>query len=450
MTPLYEWQVDPRPYGKEQLERLCAYLDDVWMSRRQYLDIGEDEPVSNSQRFVDLLFDGTIKARNYVGVLQFEGKRLEIAPKILQDRNTGISWKQHLLFWLGYCHRIRFPFSIAELAAIDFDDLLELLIYIFAHFSAEVLGRQPFHSYTNVVEEIVYLKGRLAFDDYIRNNLATGRWQHFTCEHQPLIYDNGFNRIIKYVTRRLMMVTENTVNQEKLGEILHLLDEVTDVECSASDCDRVKLNALFDEHQKILDLCKLYLSSQMIDTTAADSHNFCFLVPMEYVFEDFLLTFLTTHFPQYHVRQQHEAWLAMAGDRRVFKMVNDAYIPGRVILDAKYKIRSKADGLKGGVSQVDMYQMLAYSVIRNCDQVLLLYPYHPVADVNNATVTFSIQAPMLNKPVRITAVNVDICFARLADAQAIMKERLGQVMTGAGEQESSCPGGSFIAGSPPG
>ncbi len=417
------------------MKRLCAYLDDAWKSRYQYVELEEDERVSEEQRFFDFFVDGTIKARNYVGVLQFEGKRIEILPKILQQRDMGVGWKQHLLFWLGYCKRIRFPFSVAELATIEMEDLLELLIYIFSNYSAEVLSGQPFYSYTKIKEEIPYLKGRLAFDEYLVNNLATGRWQHFTCEHQPLIYDNLFNRIVKYVTRRLLLVTENPLNQEKLGELIHLLDEVTDLECSASDCERVTMNALFGEHQNILAICQLYLSGRMIDTATADSNNFCFLVPMEYVYEDFLMTFLATHFPEYGVRQQSEAWLAATGGISVFKMKNDAFIPNRCIIDAKYKLRTKNDGLKGGISQADMYQMLAYAIKRNCEQVLLLYPYHPGPDVNNATETFSIQASMLHKTVHILALNVDVCFEQLAVAEIRMKERFKDVLILAGLEE---------------
>ncbi|MBK6989184.1 MAG: hypothetical protein IPH33_13750 [Bacteroidetes bacterium] len=56
-------------------------------------------------------------------------------------------------------------------------------------------------------------------------------------------------------------------------------------------------------------------------------------------------------------------------------MRNDIYIDELLIIDTKYKIRSNDDGLKAGVSQSDLYQMVSYAIRRNCKNVLLLYPY---------------------------------------------------------------------------
>lgn len=48
----------------------------------------------------------------------------------------------------------------------------------------------------------------------------------------------------------------------------------------------------------------------------------------------------------------------------------------KVIVDTKYKIRSKEDqnDAKKGIAQSDMYQMTAYALRRACTYVLLLYP----------------------------------------------------------------------------
>ena len=75
---------------------------------------------------------------------------------------------------------------------MQFDDFLELLIYIFANYTSEILASQPFQAYQTVDKELPYLKGSLSFDNYTKHNLSTGNWQHFYCIHQPFEYDNHY------------------------------------------------------------------------------------------------------------------------------------------------------------------------------------------------------------------------------------------------------------------
>ena len=78
-----------------------------------------------------------------------------------------------------YCRKIKFPFSLASISKLDFDSYLELLIYVFANYTEEILSQQPFQAYQKVEEETTFLKGRLSFDNYTKHNLITGKWQNF-------------------------------------------------------------------------------------------------------------------------------------------------------------------------------------------------------------------------------------------------------------------------------
>jgi McrBC 5-methylcytosine restriction system component len=52
---------------------------------------------------------------------------------------------------------------------------------------------------------------------------------------------------------------------------------------------------------------------------------------------------------------------------------------GRVLLitDTKWKrIVGEVFNPKGGASEVDVYQMMAYAQVYDCDRVMLLYPHH--------------------------------------------------------------------------
>lgn len=429
---LFEWHSASFSGDQSKLQGFVSYLSGVWQNRSRYVESAE-EPTEEEQqeeriqlqRFFDFTIDGKISARNYVGVVQYDGIRIEVYPKIFAgDETENIKlWQLNMLYWLSYCRKVKFPFSIADVSRLQFDDFLEVLIYIFANFTEEVISSQPFQAYQSTAEETPFLKGRILFEEYAKANLITGKWQKFYCNHQPFVYDNLFNRIVKYVTKRLLAISENYLNQERLNEILFILNDVSDISCCASDCDKVKLNPLFAEHKQILDLCRLYLSNQVIDLEDEDSNNFCFLLPMEYIFEDFIFGFVSDKWPALNIRSQSTDYLALNKDTFVFQIRNDIYIPDKLILDTKYKIRSNDDGLKAGVGQSDLYQMISYALRRNCKNVLLLYP----EAVNSSAIdaTFSIPSAMLSgEDIKIDVRSINIIFNNLQDADMTMKSRI--------------------------
>ena len=432
---LFEWRSERFVIGEEKLSAFIKYLSVVWENRKKYDEKEElseeewQEEKIQKQRFFDFTIDEKISARNYVGVVQFDGVRVEVYPKIFafeEERNEK-KWQLNLLFWLSYCRKIKFPFTSADLSKIDFENFLELLIYVFANFTHDTLSIQPFQTYQNVEEETNFLKGSLSFENYTKNNLVTGKWQNFYCKYQPFLYDNQFNRIVKYVTKRLLKISENDVNKYKLNEILFLLDEVTDNSISSSDCDKVQLNSLFSDHKKILDLCKLYLSNQVLDMNSDESENFCFLIPMEYVFEDFIYGFISEKWYHLNMVNQSKSYLATSQGEKVFQIKNDIYIKNKLIIDTKYKVRYAGDGLKAGVSQSDLYQMVSYAIRRNCSDVLLLYPF--VHSKINQSSSFKIPSEMLNDNIKIEVKNIDISFEDICSASELIEGRIIDLIT---------------------
>jgi 5-methylcytosine-specific restriction enzyme subunit McrC len=427
---LFEWQSAFLDATQDETNRLVEYLAGVWSNRQRYVtqeeNLSEEEIHERDiqkQRFFDFTIDGKISARNYVGLVQFEGRRIEVYPKIFaNDISLDFQrWQLNLLYWLTYCRKIKFPFTKGNVSHFQFDDFLELLIYIFANYVQEVISSQPFQSYQSVEEETAFLKGRLSFDRYVTQNLATGKWQNFHCTYEPFVYDNLFNRIVKLVTQKLNSISKNSLNKEKLNEILFLLDDVSDTLCTASDCEKVRLNPLHDDHGSVLQLCKLFLSKEVIDLEGKDESNFCFLVPMEYVFEDFIYGFVSQKWPLLDIRSQSSTYLATRSGNNVFLIKNDLYVPNKLVLDTKYKIREATD-LKAGVNQSDMYQMVSYALRRSCNTVMLLYPQTNIA--SDTDIEFKIASNMLNQPIRIHAKSVDITFSDLQQADELMAARI--------------------------
>ena len=193
---LFEWHSESFEGYKNRIPAFVEYLSGVWQNRNRYIELAEDvseeeqqEQRIQKQRFFDFTVDGKISARNYVGVVQYEGIRIEVYPKIFADDETENvkKWQLNLLYWLSYCRKIKFPFSFADVTKLKFDDYLELLIYVFANYTEEIISQQPFQAYQKVEEETTFLKGRLSLK-IIPNIISQQASGKTSIVHTSLLY----------------------------------------------------------------------------------------------------------------------------------------------------------------------------------------------------------------------------------------------------------------------
>lgn len=390
---------------------LKTYLSEVWQNRLKYQSFENLEDNASAKSYERIFhFDGNqLRAKNYIGFIQYQDLRINIYPKIVAQQPQKEEIISKVLYWLSYSNRLQFPFSEISLQQQPFDDWLEAYIYLFAQHAREVLSTQPYHTYQEVVEETSFLRGSLAISEYIQSNLSTGRHQYFQSRHEPFLYDNLFNRIVKYVVKLLLSITQNTNNQHTLHELLFILDEVTDTECRAQDCDRVVLNPLFQDLGLVLSMAKMFLESSSIHHSN-DQHTMALLLPMEVIYEDFLSGFIKKNFPFRNPISQKMGFLASNElSQPVFATKQDLVLSfPKVIVDTKYKIRQKQD-VKRGVSQNDLYQMVAYAIRSSVENLVLLYPKAWNLDSSIDTFTIEDTLAFPSRKIKIKAVDVDIC-----------------------------------------
>lgn len=130
---------------------------------------------------------------------------------------------------------------------------------------------------------------RLNVNEYINENISKGRWHQLNCTYDAFVFDNKFNRIIKYVTTLLFNVTNSQENKKSLREILFILDEVSDQKASAEQCERITFDPMFGEFETVRDYCKLILTNCVSFNYKNELKLFTFLLPMEYVFPRFYI-----------------------------------------------------------------------------------------------------------------------------------------------------------------
>ena len=366
----------------DSLEGLEEFLDEIWNNREKNSFYSDLENKKESQNFLKFIYKSNeLKSNKYVGVIHYEGKKINLLPKIFYDGEKDYSENEinqiqnHILWWLSYCRKIKFPNYQASLGSTK-SDFFEVLIYLFSKYTRELLSSSIYQQYEEVNRELSFIKGRLNTNEYINQNLSTGKWHKLNCTYDAFVFDNEFNRIIKYVTTLLFNVTGNQDNKKNLREILFILDEVSDERATAEQCSRISFNPMFGEFETVRDYCQLFLTNCVSFDYKNDLKLFAFLLPMEYVFEDFIFGFINKELDKVTAKaQRSDTYLDEA---KTFNLKPDLWLKTEeksLIADTKYKIvYSDEKDPKKGISQNDLYQMLAYAVRFEVDEIILFYP----------------------------------------------------------------------------
>lgn len=418
------------------MEGIEAFLDVIWKNREKYsyFDTGDIDRIE-SQQFLQFLHKSNeLKSNKYVGVIHYGGHKINLLPKIFYQENfsqTPESINQihnHILWWLSYCRKIRFPNYQTALSGVK-NDFFEVLIYLFSKYTRNLLGSSIFQQFEETEGELTFIKGRLHVNNYINANLTTGKWHKLNCTYDSFVLDNQFNRIIKAVTTLLFRVTKSQDNKKNLREILFILDEVSDVRATAAQCERIKFNPFHGEFEVVRDYCHLFLSNYISFDYKNDLKLFAFLLPMEYVFEDFVFGFIEKELPE--VRATPQSGKKYLDESGLFTLIPDLMInvEGKAIIaDTKYKIVYSDDkDPKKGISQSDLYQLLAYAVRFKVDDLILFYPDTIDSEQDISTKISILDAFADNKQIKIRAYKLQILNKNLMDVDFNKTENLNQL-----------------------
>jgi len=381
MINLFEYQ--NKQDFKGPFQDLENFLDDIWNKRekpRFYHDNESDR--IEVQRFIQFIHKTKeLKSEKYVGIIHFEGRKINLLPKIFYNSDRYYASKEinaiqsHILWWLSYCRKIKFPNYQTSLGSLK-NDFFEVLIYLFSKYTRELLSNSIYQQYEEIKKELPFIKGRLNISAYITENLTKGRWHKLNCTYDAFVFDNKFNRIIKYVTSLLFNVTGDAQNKKYLREILFIFDEVSDERATAHECANIQFNPIFGEFETVRDYCYLFLNNCISFNYKNELKLFAFLLPMEYVFEDFIFGFIDKEIEEVKAKAQSSSkYLDLA---EIYSLRPDLVLETdskKIIADTKYKIiyAEKKDPKKG-ISQNDLYQMLAYAVRFKINEIILFYP----------------------------------------------------------------------------
>jgi 5-methylcytosine-specific restriction enzyme subunit McrC len=381
MINLFEYK-NVSEFPKEHFDDLEVFLDEIWSKREKSgYYFNEDENRIEQQRFIQFFHKNkTLKSNKYVGVIHYEGETINLLPKIFhtgEDPSTSDlnAINKHILWWLSYCRKLKFPNYLSGLSN-EKADFFEILIYLFSKYTRELLNSSIYQKYTEVSRELSFVKGNVNFNNYIQNNLSKGRYHKVSCEFDSFEMDNEFNRCVKFVSKLLLSTTKENQSKRFLSDILFILDEVKDINVSAEKMKRMTFNPMFSDFETIRDYCVLFLNNSVSFNYKNKLKLFAFLLPMEYVFEDFIFGFIDKEIDEIKAKDQDASRYLAEGNK--FQLKPDLlleYNNRKLIADTKYKIvYDDITDSKNGISQTDLYQVLSYAVRFRVKDVILYYP----------------------------------------------------------------------------
>tara|TARA_R110002110_G_scaffold85816_4_gene223685 strand:- start:9836 stop:11140 length:1305 start_codon:yes stop_codon:yes gene_type:complete len=356
-----------------------------------------------------------LRARGVVGVIATESCQLEILPKIEgagEQEPSDASLRDRLIHMLGVVHDLRIDSGAMTQLGWQRDTVLELLIRLFCQKLADAVRQGMLRRYLEQEDDLPSLRGRLDVNrQFLRHAVAP---QKLACRFDDLSPDIALNQVMRAVITRLSRLAQAPDNQRMLRELNFAYADVTEVAAGALRWDQITLDRTNQRWRDLLSLARLFLSDRHQDTSGGTIDGHALLFEMNVLFEQYVARLLTRALAgtDLSVSSQggHRDCL-YDGETGRFRTRPDIIIRQRdrvvMIIDTKWKRMSpRIDDPKQGVSQSDVYQLMAYSQLYRCPNVMLLYPHHGELPPDPICTRYAIAAQQAEENLLVATLDV--------------------------------------------
>ncbi len=303
-----------------------------------------------------------IKAKKYIGSVQFSEFNLRIVPKIYKKTDPGI-WKnivQCMHFARNYSpekmiHFEKIPISSEDVLLQDF------LIWTLVYECQGLLRKGLLKSYVTHEENLPYLKGKLVLKNQFQNDIR--KKVAFFCEYDELEFDNIENRIILQTLIQCRRIAINSELKKEISKLVQLFSGVVQkVPITINDIKRV-LRSYTRQNIQYKDahiICEMIRENKGISDFyhhgKESSFSIPFFVDMNKIFEDFVTRLFGEYYDEEITPQaKQKAWNVNESNRGGVSMIPDIVLKNEIdeitIIDAKYKEK---------LSVADLYQIGFY------------------------------------------------------------------------------------------
>ncbi|MER9225796.1 McrC family protein [Mesorhizobium sp. M0664] len=381
-----------------------------------------------------------LRSQQMVGVIAGDDCSLEILPKIdqlgdAQSLQGKARLRHRLVQMLDVALGLEIGLGRETALARQDETLLDILIRSFADRLTNEVRRGLPRQYLNHEDELPVLRGRL---DIARQFTAlAARADRLSCRFDVLSADTPLLQIMKTCVVVLSRYARREETSRRLSELRLALVDVSDVRPRELPWDAVAINRSNLRWRSLLNLAELLLRRNWQAThrgSSADARTgLTLLFPMNGLFEAYVSALLRAALAplSYEVVSQggfRHCVLELAADgapaRPLFRTKPDCLVrkDGQtvLVLDTKWKrLSTREQDAKRGVSQSDVYQMMAYARLYGCTRLMLLYPFHPDLERRGSLARHRINVDGADE--RLDIASIDIA-AEKVDTVAALKE----------------------------
>lgn len=320
--------------------------------------------------------------QQYVGVIAFQDCTLEVLPKI-DGVSEAVQIRGNLLKMLSEAYDL--PLYPGELSGLSRQrmNVLEIYIALYCSHLLKEAQRGLIHKYQREEQNIPYCKGKLLSSRQLRENLLHP--ERFYCSYDEFNANHILNALLKAALRVSLRISKVSENQRKIRQLLFLFDEVDDQTFSVSTLANINTDRTTSRFQPLVEMAKTIVQAHSPDVSTGGHAAYTMLFDMNKLFEEYIARCISRYFyrkESYSIKTQGpQLYLAQETDslKPRFKLKPDITVLRNnvpvCILDTKWKLLDSKEA-KLGISQGDIYQMLAYSSRYNTDENILLYPHH--------------------------------------------------------------------------
>lgn len=330
-----------------------------------------------------------IRAGQVVGVIAAQGCALEILPKIdfAGVSESGAVNKQI---------RTQLIHMLAAVLDLDIDagnitdlgwqreNILEVLIRLFASKLTDLVRQGMPRRYHETEEDLPSLRGRLNVTRQFTTFAAAP--DRLACRFDALSPDIALNQIMKAAVQRLASVSGSTENQRLLRELAFIYADISLVPVPALRWEQLVLDRTNSRWRELVNLARLLLGDRFQTTSAGPGRGFSLLFEMNTLFEEYVARTLKRALVGSGVNLHAQGGRLyclrdVESEAQRFLTKPDILLKRNgsteLIIDTKWKrLHNRIDDPKQGVSQGDIYQMMAYGRVYQCPCLMLLYPHH--------------------------------------------------------------------------
>ncbi|MEQ9694119.1 restriction endonuclease [Shimia sp. SDUM112013] len=348
----------PEMLGAQQADRLCRLAS----HRAAVLKLGSEAVLARRHKHV--------KAGQVCGVLSVPGVVLEILPKIDIDGEDGRATLIHMLD-VAYDLRI----SAEGLAGFGSQsiDLLEVIILSFARRLTATLRYGLPRRYRTEQDDLAVLRGALDVKRQFTRHAV--RPDRLACRFDELTHDTPLNRVVAAAVRLLARRTGLAATYTMLNDAL---DQMEGVGISPDPLrERVMLDRTNSAWHGLYRMARFLLGGVSQSARIGSDEGFALLFPMNDLFENYTAKLFRRAYGR-RVRAQARGKAVTSCGKFALRPDIVVDLPDEtLIVDTKWK-RLDLNDEKAGVSQSDVYQMLAYGHAYGSREkparLMLLYP----------------------------------------------------------------------------